>query len=84
MATRSEIFVTEQFSHLIRTRPVLWDVSYEEYCDKTKIQDALLEVCTEMYEGLDKCNRNRNVFKTVIHLPSYNKNGRRKDPKNRF
>lgn len=71
MATQSEIFDTEQFIHLIRIRPVLWDIFREEYSNKTKEHDAWLEVCREMYKGFDtfevdkrneigKYNRNLN------------------------
>jgi chloramphenicol O-acetyltransferase len=78
MANRSDVFDTEQFIHLIRVRPVLWDISCEEYSNNTKKQGSWLEVCTEMYEGFDtfevykrneisKYNRNPNWFTTVIH-----------------
>jgi hypothetical protein len=44
-ANRSETVDTEQFRHLIRIRPVLWDISCKTHSNKTKKQAAWLEVC---------------------------------------
>jgi len=72
MATRSEIFDTENVLHLIRILPVLWDISCEEYSRKTKKQDVWLEVCREMYEGFDILKWAKETrFVTIIDILIY-------------
>jgi hypothetical protein len=44
MATPSEVFETEEFIPLFHLRPVLWNLSSEEYSRKTKKQDTWLEM----------------------------------------
>jgi hypothetical protein len=67
------MFDMQQFICSVRIRSILWDVSCEEYCSKTKKYDARLEVCREMCEGLDtfevdEYNRNLNLLKTAVHI----------------
>jgi hypothetical protein len=47
MATGGEMFEKEEFIHLILIRPILWDISSEEYSNKTKKHRMLGRMCAK-------------------------------------